>query len=1093
MKENASISPILLQIKEYKKKYYQNQLIRGLFIGLSIILITFLVISTSEYFGHFSQILRAVLFFFFLSVCSYVFFFLVFKPIFYLIGFRKSISDEGAAQLIGSHFPEIKDKLLNTLQLSSMNTSENDLIQASIQQKSNELTVFKFDQAIDFTKNKKFLPFLLIPFFITLFILLASPSFFSSSTERIVYFRKNFIQQAPFSFILKNENLSISKGDNFTVILGLNGSAFPDDVYLVHKGRKFKMERLSTNNTFNFTFSTIEDDIAFYFEAGGFQSNTFKVTVLSKPTLNGFQVEVSYPVYLNKPSEVFQNQYDFIVPMGSTISWQFDATDTKFIDLIFDNKQKTRLTSGLLGGYQFSKKLISSTTYSVHLVNEVSSAVTSNLHQIEVIADAYPAISLEQTIDSTFFQYLGFSGQISDDYGLSSLSFNYRLVKEKSTSTSSFKKKFINIDKNSKTQNYSYLLELASTNIQPGDFLEYYFEVGDNDGLQGSKFTKTSLNRFIFPSSSLLSKDITKDISNSENQLERILSQSRDLQEQLKSIQNKIKKNEFDNTDKRAVQQLLRDREKLQNEVNDLKNKLAELQKKQALFEKPSPQITEKMQQLQQIIQDLLSKEDTKLFEELKKMLEENTEKDLQDQLDKIQQNDRNLNRNIDRSLRMFKNLQLQQKIESAINQLESISSQEDKLASEEKENLASEQEKVNDAFEQVKQNLKKAEQLSKELRKETDLEKDLQREISNDLDKIDDLIQKKLPSEAQNQMKRTAQKMKKMADKLAGEMQSGEMKQMNEDIDALRALLDNLLKLSFDQERLMKELRGISKFDPKINLIAQEQLKLSSDAKMVEDSLYSLANRVLQIQSFVTREVTTMRNSIDETLQLVKDKKYPQAASKQQFSMTSINNLALLLSDTFSQMQQMMANQGSGKSKGKNKNPSSIPSFGERQNDINKKLNQLQGEQQSGKQLSQELVRLAQEQAKLRKELSQAQQKLKGTELGKKIGDELNEIQKQMDESENDLINKRINPSLQKRQKDVQTRLLEVDRALKEQELDPNRKGNPNFDYTINKPAELDKFIKKQNNQIEFIKSIPTNLSPFYKSQSSNYFKRIN
>lgn len=1092
MNEPISISPILQQINEYKRKYYQNQLIRGILIGFSIILIVFLTVSTTEYFGHLGQVFRAILFFFFLSVCSYVFFFYILKPTAHLVGFRKKITDEDAAKLIGAHFPEINDKLLNTLQLSVMNKSDNDLLQASILQKSKELTVFKFDQAIDLKKNRKFIPFLLFPFLITLFIFLASPSFFSSSTERIVYFRKNFIQEAPFRFILKNKSLSTTKGSDFTVLLDLNGTAFPDDVYLLHKGRKFKMEQISTMNGFQFTFSSIEEDTEFSFEAGGFSSNSFLISVLSKPVLNGFEVEVTYPSYLNKPTEVFQNQYDFIVPKGSTLSWKFDASDTQFIDLIFDNKQKFRVERSFLGGFSFAKKCLASTSYSLQLLNEVPNSTSPNLHQIEVIPDQYPQISLEQTIDSTFLQYIGLSGQISDDYGLHSLVFNYRVVQNKNNSTR-FLSKNIPIDKNNKVQNYSYVFELASLSIQPGDLLEYYFEVGDNDGLQGSKFTKTSMNRFTVPSSTALSKEINKDISSSEDQLERILSQSKDLQNQLKAIQNKMKKNEFDASEKRDIQQLIKDHEKLLNDINDLKNKLAELQKKQSLFEKPSPQMQEKMQQLQQIIQDLLSKEDSKLFEDLKKMLEENSDKELQEQLDKIQQNERNLNRNIDRSLRMFKNLQLQQKLESVSNQLESIADKEEKLSDEKNENIESEQEKVSESFEKVKEDLKKAEQLSKEFRKETELEKEAQKEISTDLAKIDDLLEKKSSSEAQKQMKRTAQKMKKMAEKIAGEMQSGEMQQMNEDMDALRALLDNLLKLSFSQERLMKELRGSSKVDPKLTNIAQEQLKLSSDAKMVEDSLYALANRVLQIQSFVTREVTTMRNSIDETLSLLKDKKYPQAASKQQFSMTSINNLALLLSDTFSQMQQMMANQGSGKSKGKNKNPASMPSFGERQNDINKRLEQLQGGQQSGKQLSQELVRLAQEQARLRNELNQAQMKLKGTDLGKKIGDDLSEIQQKMDETENDLINKRINSSLQKRQREVQIRLLEVDKSLKEQELDPMRKGSPSFNYSLSNPSELDKFFNKQSKQTEFVKTLPGNFTPFYKNQSSNYFKRIN
>jgi hypothetical protein len=53
------------------------------------------------------------------------------------------ISHEKAAEIIGSHFGDVKDKLLNILQLKhqSEQAEQRDLIMASINQKSDEIRV----------------------------------------------------------------------------------------------------------------------------------------------------------------------------------------------------------------------------------------------------------------------------------------------------------------------------------------------------------------------------------------------------------------------------------------------------------------------------------------------------------------------------------------------------------------------------------------------------------------------------------------------------------------------------------------------------------------------------------------------------------------------------------------------------------------------------------------------------------------------------------------------------------------------------------------------------------------------------------------
>lgn len=46
-----------------------------------------------------------------------------------------------------------------------------------------------------------------------------------------------------------------------------------------------------------------------------------------------------------------------------------------------------------------------------------------------------------------------------------------------------------------------------------------------------------------------------------------------------------------------------------------------------------------------------------------------------------------------------------------------------------------------------------------------------------------------------------------------------------------------------------MKNFKNISVSDPKFIALSQEQLKISDDAKVIEDSLYSLAKTVMQLK----------------------------------------------------------------------------------------------------------------------------------------------------------------------------------------------------------------------------------------------------
>ena len=148
------------------------------------------------------------------------------------------------------------------------------LRQVSIK-KTKELKFVKFADAINFQENKKYLKYALPPLLAIIFISAIAPSFFKS-TERIVYFKRNFAEPAPFQFEIQNKDLQAVKNEDYHLKLKLVGNSLPEDVFLVYNDRKYKMDLKDPRN-FEFVFSKVQDETDFHFLAGGFTSNSFKL------------------------------------------------------------------------------------------------------------------------------------------------------------------------------------------------------------------------------------------------------------------------------------------------------------------------------------------------------------------------------------------------------------------------------------------------------------------------------------------------------------------------------------------------------------------------------------------------------------------------------------------------------------------------------------------------------------------------------------------------------------------------------------------------------------------------------------------------
>src|SRR5688572_27979807 len=171
MHTDQNLNSLLHQLQAFKKKFYLNLLIKGSIYAVGILATCYLVFNVLEYYFYFPNYVRALLLFSFVGLTVYAAWRWLWVPVMALADLKKVLTDEDAAREIGGHYPEIKDKLLNTIQLRDQNQT-NDLIAASLNQKAAQFSGIQFKESVKLSQNRPLLKYVLAPLALVLGILL---------------------------------------------------------------------------------------------------------------------------------------------------------------------------------------------------------------------------------------------------------------------------------------------------------------------------------------------------------------------------------------------------------------------------------------------------------------------------------------------------------------------------------------------------------------------------------------------------------------------------------------------------------------------------------------------------------------------------------------------------------------------------------------------------------------------------------------------------------------------------------------------------------------------------------------------------------
>ncbi|MBO7134224.1 MAG: hypothetical protein J6W06_08715 [Bacteroidales bacterium] len=1093
---------LISKLDKFIRKYYLNKIVKGFILALAISGLWYLIVVIAEYYGRFSSAFRTALFVSSITLYAIVFVTMILWPLLKLMKIGKRLSYSEASRILGKHFPEVADKLQNTLELNSLldeNSETRDLVYASISQRIEKLSPIPFLSAIKIKKNVKYLVYLVPVVLVFILIISFKPAIVTEGTERIVKYDEHFEMPAPFSFILENDTLQVRQGDDFTVNLRVEGQYVPEHVMINFGGNSFYMEKQSTT-TFKYDFKTLNNSFKFYFTAQDVESKDYEVSVMPAPIILDFKINIKPMAYTGLEAIEVKNSGDIEVPVGSNVEWTFGTANLDSLAIVFDSVALPTVKER--NEYAVSKRITTGGDYMLFVSNEYFSEMVDIKYHVRVIPDLYPTIVVNEAKDSTNPAIIYFKGAIDDDYGFTRLTFRCF------DGENEIQKSPVQFSQRLNSQDFYYAVDF-STIEHTGNRLTYYFEVTDNDGYNGPKSAKSKVMEFNIPSAQDLQDMSDETNTETENKIDEAKKISDDIKKSIDELKRKLVNENLSPYDRSQLMQDIIDKEdQLESLMEQIKDEQSQLQQYKEQFSK-SEELLKKQAEINSLMENLMTDEMRQMIEEMKKLMENFNKDEFFKKSEEFKMSVEEMEQNMDNTLELLKRSEVEERVKSIADQMENLAEKEKKLAEETKdksksqEQLKKEQSELNEQFDKLKEEYEKTLDKNSDLKEPMPLQdfKNEMNDISNEMQQANENLNENKNNKASDKQKNSSQKMQQLSEKMDSMMAQMEMEENGENMDEIRQLLENVLTFSFDQENIMSGMKPLSYKSPQYKDFVVGQKNLTDNFSLIRDSLNALSARVPGLSSMVSPEVMNIRKELASVMEYLGNSQKYQAQVSQQKVLTSANNLALLLSEVLDQMQQqqmqMQGNSSSSCNKCKNKGqgqPQPNKQMGEMRdmqqqlkNQMQQMLDQMKKNGQQG-QNGEQLAKMLMQQEMMQKMLND----MMNGELSPDAAKYLKEANKMIEQNIRDLVNRNVTQQTVNRQEQIITRLLQAENSQNERETEQKRQSHEAKEYKLSNP---DKAFEEKESEIRFNELLQVSnlkLRDYYKNKYKEYLKNL-
>ncbi len=1119
MKASTYYNGIIEKIDGLSKREYASICLSGIQLVLIGAIQIFVGISFLEMIGNFSSTIRAILMLSFLVISIGMFSYLFLIPLLKYLKIISRGSYHSYALKVGAYFPQVKDDLLNAMQLveiaDSKNTFSGELRDAAFKQVYNKTNSINFSNAVSFTQAKRFFKFFLGSFILAVLLIAFIPGL-QGASGRILQFNHEFIPPAKFSFQIFPGNKEVTKGQEVNIAARVIGPA-PSSVNIGIKYKEqteFEFKELTIDSTglYRFNVPVARSSFEYLIKAEDVMSDIFTITVIDKPVIKNLDLTIIPPAY-SRQAEINQRDNGNVTSLiGSQLQFFISTTkeNLKSAKLFFKDSTEFQLKlqgRNALGTYRIKKD----EDYQIIITdkdgNQNENPVT---YSIKALTDAFPAIEMvepNKNVNLGNDDRLPLLLKISDDYGFTKLKLHYRLSSSKyEKPAENFSSIDIPLTKTVKEEDVNYVWNLSPLSLGVEDVVTYYLEVFDNDNVSGPKSAKTGTFTVRVPSLDELFAEADKTQDAAEKKLMESLKEAEKLKENLEKINQDLKQDKKDITwqEKERIEKTLQQFEELQNKIDEAKKDLSQMQNELQKNNLLSQETLEKYMELQKLFDELGSEEMKQAMEKLQEMLQKLNRDQVQNATENMQVNEEMMKKSIERTLELLKRVQVEQKMDEIQKRLEDLTNKLDELKNQtnksdlskesEKKELGNKQKDVTEELQNLNEKMKELQDKMKEFddmpNKEMDkavdeMQKQQNEETSKDAQQQLQKGQKQQAMQNQSQMSKNMNSMKQMMSSIQQQMEMQNQKMV---FNQMMKALDNILTLSKEQENLKNQSKELDPNSSKFNENAKQQNNLERNMDKIINQLNELSKKTFAVTPEMAKALGQARNSMRQSTGSLQNRNGSLAQNQQGQAMSSLNEAAGIMKGS---MESMMDGKGSGG--GMMSLMQQLQQMSGQQMSLNNMTSMLNQGQMTSQQQA-ELQRLAQQQEMIRKSLEELNKEAKQSGQSKKLPANLDKVLDDMREVVSDMNTQKLDNNLIQKQERILSKLLDAQRSINERDFEKQRESTAGQKFVRQSPAELNLSSSKGKDKIkdELNKAVNEGYAKDYETLIRKYYEAL-
>jgi len=844
------------------------------------------------------------------------------------------------------------------------------------------------------------------------------------------------------------------------------------------------------------SINNIERNFVYYISNQWASSDTFNVTVLEDPNVRKISLQYSYPAYINKKSEFIENSDGVItVPQFTQVGISIQTPETISVaHLVFFDKSFLSMASQGRNTWEVIFTPDKTTNYHFSLVDELGNWSQIVNRPISLIPDQVPRINFTYPAKDTLMTQnnLFEVGLIaSDDYGLKNLKLSYSINHKVVIDTLLLK----NI--NSNFISLSHLIDFRKNALFPGDEVEYWAEIYDNSPM--NQKAETSKYRLIFPSMEDIFKAIEKQEQEQFDILAKTLDQVQDMQKEFDLKKREmLRQNEANWDDQKALEKFIEDQKQMNDKIENLAANYDEMIQNLEKNEAISQDILNKMQKIQEIMEQISSEDFKKAMEQLQNSIENMDQESLRQAMENFQFNLDDFTEKLEQTLSLLENIKNEQNLEKQLEIAKEMQRmQEDLLQKTESSNnlegLSEEQQKIEEKLKALKEQMQKTlddlentknQNMYQEMQ---ELLQDLENsQLSENLQDASQAMENNQKNAAMNKQQQSLEQMNKMItkmEKMKSEMSGAGMQEM---VDAIQQTIFRLLMISKEHGE-------------KVNRIGNDPLpwreSLINDFESIQLSINQLYVNP-QILLFLGQKFFTDLNMIITSYRtLFQDLQNSRFHTHKKLTTDILSGLNLVIFDLMQTLNNMESQgQGSSGSSGMQSLMQQLEQMSAQQMMMNSLSYELfEQMSQNGNQITSQMRQQLQDIAADEQRLADNLQRLVHTNQdAQKHSNTLNEIAKELQDVSNRIRQNRIDRNLIEQQNRIMSRLINVQRSINQRDKSTQRKGETAQEQAWDLPPELNFNLNNLSDRKLFEEEIQK-LPLEYRQIILEYLRRLN